>query len=79
MRLSLRGLRCGFLGFALGIGRGFRVGNALQMVTNFFCNFNSDGTGVRFLFRYAKTRQKVNDSFRLDLEFSREFINADLR
>jgi hypothetical protein len=79
MRPSLRGFRCGFLGFALGIGHGFRVGNALQMVTNFFRNLDSDGTGVRFLFRYAKTGQKVNDSFRFDLEFSREFINADLR
>jgi hypothetical protein len=34
---------------------------------------------MRFLFRYAKTRQEVNYGFRLDLELTGEFIDADLR
>jgi hypothetical protein len=48
------------------------------MVLNLFRNVGRDRTGVRFLFGNAKTRQKVNDGFRLDLEFARELIDADL-
>jgi hypothetical protein len=48
------------------------------MVFNFFRDIGRNGTGVRFLFRNAKTGQKVNDGFRLDLEFARELIDADL-
>jgi len=33
---------------------------------------------VRLLFRYAETGQKVNDRFRLDLEFAGQLVNSDL-
>jgi hypothetical protein len=45
---------------------------------NFFGDIGGNRTGVRFLFGNAKTSQKVNDGFRLDLEFARELIDADL-
>jgi len=45
---------------------------------NFFGDIGGNRTGVRFLFCNAKTSQKVNDGFRLDLEFARELIDADL-
>jgi hypothetical protein len=48
------------------------------MILNFFRYIGRNRTGVRFLFGNAKTGQKVNDGFRLDLEFARELIDADL-
>ncbi len=48
------------------------------MILNLFGDIGGDRTGVGFLFGYAKTWQKVNDSLRLDLEFTRELIDADL-
>jgi hypothetical protein len=48
------------------------------MILNFFGYIGRNRTRVRFLFGYAKTSQKVNDGFRLDLEFARELIDADL-
>ena len=74
----LRRLCCRFFRDALGIGCGFGVGYALQMMPDFFGDFDSDRTGVCLLFGYAKPRKKVNDGFGLDLEFAGEFIDADL-
>jgi hypothetical protein len=48
------------------------------MLLNLFGYIGRNRTGVRFLFGNAKTGQKVNDGFRLDLEFARELIDADL-
>ena len=48
------------------------------MVPDLFRNFDGDRTGVCFLFRYAKSRKKVNDGFSLDLEFAGELIDTDL-
>jgi hypothetical protein len=48
------------------------------MVFNFFGDIGGDRTGVSLLFGYAKTWQKVNDRLCLDLEFTRELIDADL-
>jgi hypothetical protein len=48
------------------------------MLLNFFGYIGGDGTGMRLLFGNAKTGQKVNDGFGLDLEFARELIDADL-
>jgi len=81
MRLwtALRRFGSGFLRRTLGVRGGFRIRYTLQMFANFFCNFDGDRTGMRFLFRYAVTRQKVNDSFRLNLEFTGQFVDADLR
>jgi hypothetical protein len=45
---------------------------------NFFGHIGRNRTRVRFLFSYAKTSQEVNNGFRLDLEFARELIDADL-
>ena len=33
---------------------------------------------MRFLFRYAETGQKVNNRFRLDLQFAGQLVNPDL-
>ncbi len=74
----LRGSCRRFFRRALRAGCCFGVGNTLQVVPDFFRNFDRDGTGVRFLFRYAKPRKKVNDGFSFDLEFAGEFIDADL-
>jgi hypothetical protein len=48
------------------------------MLLNFFRHVGGDRAGVRLLLGYSKTRQKINNGFRLDLEFAREFIDADL-
>jgi hypothetical protein len=70
---------CGrFLRGTVGFGGGFGIRHALQVMLNLFRHIGGNRTGVRFLFGNAKTGQKVNDGFRLDLEFAREFINADL-
>ena len=45
---------------------------------NFFGYVSGDRTGVGLFFLDSKTGQKVNDGFRLDLEFARELIDADL-
>jgi len=74
----LRGSCRRFFRGALRAGCCFGVGNTLQVVPDFFCNFDRDGTGVGFLFGYAKPRKKVNDGLSFDLEFTGEFINADL-
>jgi hypothetical protein len=62
----------------LGFRCRFGVRYTLQVVLNFFGYIGRNRTGVRFLFGNAKTGQKVNDGFRLDLEFARELIDADL-
>jgi hypothetical protein len=48
------------------------------MVLNFFRDIGGNRAGVRFLFGNAESGQKVNDGFRLDLEFACELIDADL-
>jgi hypothetical protein len=69
--------RC-FFRRTLDFRRSFGIRYTLQVVLNLFRHISGNGTGVRFLFGNAKTCQKVNDGFRLDLEFARELINADL-
>jgi len=51
-------LGCRFFRDALGFRGGFSVSNTLQMMPDFFRNFDGDRTGVRLLFRYAKSRKK---------------------
>jgi hypothetical protein len=48
------------------------------MVLNFFRDIGGNRAGVGLLFGNAESGQKVNDGFRLDLEFARELIDADL-
>jgi hypothetical protein len=67
-----------FLGRAFGFSRGFGIRHALQVMLDLFRHIGGNRTGMRFLFGNAKTGQKVNDGFRLDLEFARELIDADL-
>ena len=67
-----------FLGFAVGFGGCLSIGDILQMMTNFFSNFDGDRAGMCFFLGYAETRQKVNNGFGLHLEFTGEFINTDL-
>jgi len=69
--------RC-FFRCALGFRGAFRIRYTLQVMLNFFRNIGGNRTGVGLLLGNAKTGQKVNDGFRLDLEFARELIDADL-
>jgi hypothetical protein len=71
-------LRRRFFGGAFGFRGVFGVRYTLQVLLNFFGDIGGNGTGVRFLFGNAESGQKVNDGFRLDLEFARELIDADL-
>jgi hypothetical protein len=78
-RWTTRGrLRCRFFGGALGFRGAFGVCYTLQVLLNFFGDIGGNRTGVSLLFLDSKTGQKVNDGFRLDLEFARELIDADL-
>jgi hypothetical protein len=70
--------RRGFFRGAFGFGGGFGVRYTLQVLLNFFRDIGGNGAGVRFLFGNAESGQKVNDGFRLDLEFARELIDTDL-
>jgi hypothetical protein len=69
--------RC-FFCRAFGFFLRFRVGFALQLLAHLYRNFDGNRAGVGLLFRYAKSRQKVNDSLSLDLEFTGEFVNSYL-
>lgn len=69
--------RCFFRG-ALGFRGAFGIRYTLQVMFNFFRNIGGNRTGVGLFFLDSKTGQKVNDGFRLDLEFARELIDADL-
>jgi len=78
-RRSSRSRFCrGFLGGTFGFRRTFGVRHTLQVLLNFFRDIGGNRAGVRFLFGNAESGQKVNDGFRLDLEFARELIDADL-
>ena len=77
-RPSLSSLGRRFLGFAVGFGGCLGVGDTLQMMTNFFSNFDGDRAGMCFFLGYAETRQKVNNGFGLHLELTGEFIDTDL-
>lgn len=70
--------RRGFFRSAFSFGGAFGVRHTLQVLLNFFRDIGRNGTGVRFLFGNAESGQKVNNGFRLDLEFARELIDADL-
>ena len=63
---------------ALGVRGAFGIRYTLQVLLNFFGDIGGNRAGVRFLFGNAESGQKVNDGFRLDLEFARELIDADL-
>jgi len=70
--------RGGFFRGAIGFSGAFSVRYTLQVLLNLFGDIGGNGTGVRFLFGNAESGQKVDDGFRLDLEFARELIDADL-
>jgi hypothetical protein len=70
--------RSGFLRGALRFGGGFSLRFALQMVFYLLGDIRGDGTRVRLFLGDAKTRQKVNNGFRLDLELACQLIDADL-
>jgi hypothetical protein len=70
-RPALRGFRRCFFRGALRLCGGFGVGYTLQMPLHLLCDISRNRTRVRLLFGNAKTRQKVNDSFGLDLELAR--------
>ena len=72
------GLRCRFFRGAFGFRGGLSVSDTFQMVLNFFRDIGGNRAGVGLLFGNAESGQKVNNGFRLDLEFARELIDADL-
>jgi hypothetical protein len=72
------GLRCRFFRDAFGFRGGLGIRDTLQMVLNFFRDIGGNRAGVGLLFGNAESGQKVNNGFRLDLEFARELIDADL-
>jgi hypothetical protein len=61
-----------------GFRAGFRVGESLKVPAYFFRYVYRNRTGVRFLFRDAVSRQKVNDRFGFDLQLAGQLVNADL-
>lgn len=74
-----RWLRRRFCGFFGGCYRGdFRFGDALQLAANFFGDLHRNGTGMRFFLGNAKAGQKIDDGLSLDLEFTGQFVDADL-
>jgi hypothetical protein len=75
---SLRSFRRSFLGLAVGLGCGFGIRDALQMMADLFRNFDRDRAGMRFFLSYAKARQKVNNRLSLDLQLTGKFINSYL-
>ena len=81
-RSHSRSLRCRFLRLFFYFGSRLRLGlffgSALNLFAHLFRNVRGDRTRVRLLFRDAVPRQKVNDGFRLDLEFAGQLVNSDL-
>jgi hypothetical protein len=55
-RPSLCGLGRCFLGFAIRFGGCLSIRDTLQMMTNFFSNFDGDRAGMSFFLGYAETR-----------------------
>jgi len=72
------GLGSRFFRGAFSFRGGLGVSDTFQMVLNFFRDIGGNGAGVGLLFGNTKSGQKVNNGFRLDLEFARELIDADL-
>jgi hypothetical protein len=64
-------LRRRFFRGAFRFDGGFRLRDTLQMPLHLLSDVRGDRTRVRLLFGNAKTRQKVNDGFGLDLELAR--------
>jgi hypothetical protein len=72
----------GFLGFFFRFGFGFRLslsfGLAQQVFANFFRDVFGNGTRVGLLLGYSIPGQKVNNGFRLDLQFACQLVDSDL-
>jgi len=80
--LHPRGLRRRVFRFFLRLSSCFGVrfffGHALNLFAHFLRDVSGNGARVRLLFRYAIPRQQVNDGFRLDLQFTGQFVDSDL-
>jgi hypothetical protein len=68
---ALRGFRGRIFRGSIRLCGGFGVGHSLQMTLHLLGDIGGNGTRMRLLLGNAKTWQKVNDSFRLDLELAR--------
>jgi len=77
-RASLPPSFASFSTLASRLRLGLFFGSALNLFAHLFRNVRGDRTRVRLLFRDAVPRQKVNDGFRLDLEFAGQLVNSDL-
>ena len=71
-------LRSGGLGKFLGFGRFFRCGQTAKMLSNALGVHQVNRAGVRLLFGDASFWEVLDQDFRLDLEFSSQFVNSDL-
>lgn len=67
---------CGLL--RSDLGSRLCSGNTFQMAADLFGDIDRNRTGVRLFLCYAKTLQKVNDRFCLDLQLSGQLVNSDL-
>jgi len=80
--LDTRRLRRGLLRFLLRLGSRFCLSfglcNPLNFLSYLLRNVSGDRTGVRLLLCDAETRQKVNDRFGLDLQFTGQFVDSNL-
>jgi len=77
-----RGFRSRFLRFFFSFGSRFRLrflfGGPLNLFAHFLSDVRGDRARVRLLFRYAVSRQQVNDGLGLNLEFAGQFVDSDL-
>jgi hypothetical protein len=77
-----RGLCGGILRFLVRFDGGFCLsfgfGLSQKILADFFCHIDWNRARVRLLLRDAIPRQKVNDSFGLDLEFAGQLVDSDL-
>jgi hypothetical protein len=71
-------LRGGSLGEFLGFSRFFRRSQTAKMLSDPLGVHQVNRAGVRLLFGDASFWEVLDQDFRLDLEFSSQFVNSDL-
>jgi hypothetical protein len=81
-RLHASCFGCGFFrglfGYGSFFGCGFRIGRIAEMLAHLFGGVDFNRARMRLFFCDAGFGQKVDDRFRLNLEFARQLVDADL-